>query len=273
MKANRTARRSARVDHGRAPGEPRRERPESYPAWKSAAWLGALAVVVALSWVGWSRIAKIRVADIRIEGALLAAVDEVRAAARIDPDTLLVSVAPSLVEDRVRRHPWVADASARRLPDGTVSIRVLEREPVLLALGTSGRPSYYIDREGHRMPFVPGHSFMVPVLRGLDEAYHPVRPVQQAAVRELAGSLPDLDPDVDALVSEFLVGDDGGIVLVTVPASSGQTLTVRLGRDRFAVRLARLKAFWDQAVLTRPGVRYASVDLRFEGQIITRESS
>ncbi len=273
MKTNGSTRRSARVTRDRGSDEVGRDLPESYPAWKSAAWLGALAIVVALSWVGWGRIARIRVADIRVEGAVLAAVEDVRKAARIDADTLLVSIAPSLVDDRVRRHPWVASASTRRLPDGTVAIRVRERRPVLLVIGASGRPYHYIDREGRRMPFVPGHAFMVPVLRGLEESYHPVRPVQQPAVRELAAALDGLDPDVDALVSEFVVGEDGGIVLVTTPASGGQTLRVRLGRDGFARRLARLREFWDQAVLTRPEVRFASVDLRFEGQIITRESS
>ena len=54
---------------------------------------------------------------------------------------------------------------------------------------------------------------------------------------------------------------------------AGQALTVRLGDSGFEERFRRLKAFWDQAVLTRPGTRYASVDLRFDGQIITRESS
>ena len=43
----------------------------------------------------------------------------------------------------------------------------------------------------------------VPLLRGLGEAYHPVRPVQDERVRLLLAALADLDPDTDALISEL----------------------------------------------------------------------
>lgn len=271
MKDYRPARRSARAEAAPPSPEPT-DVPQIGP-WKSLAWVVALALVGGLGWFGWSRISRIGISEVRVEGAVVSNVDRIRSAARIDMDTLLVAVAPSLVDDRVRRHPWVEDASTRRLPDGTVSIRIQERKPVLLALSDDGRPAYYLDREGHRMPFAAGHSFPVPLLRGLTEAYHPVRPVQHAAVRALVEILPELEPDVDALLSEFLVDESGGLSLVTTPGSYGRPLVVRLGRDRFDERLQRLKAFWDQAVLTRPDVRYAGIDLRFEGQIITRESS
>lgn len=271
MKDYRPSRRSTRPDPSSKPAAPSSGAPAG--PWKSLAWIAALAVVAAFGWFGWSRISRIGINEVRVEGAVVSNVDRIRTAARIDMDTLLVAVAPSLVDDRVRRHPWVESASTRRLPDGTVSIRIEERTPVLLALSDDGRPAYYLDRQGHRMPFAAGHSFPVPLLRGLTEGYHPVRPVQHAAVRALVAALPDLEPEVDALLSEFLVDESGGLSLVTTPGSYERPLLVRLGKDRFDERLARLKAFWDQAVLTRPDVRYGQVDLRFEGQIITRESS
>ena len=240
---------------------------------RSAAWLAALLVVVILGWLGWSRVARLPLRDVTVEGAVMAHADRLLALARLESDSLLVSVSPSMVDDRVSRHPWVREARTNRLPDGTVSIRVTERTPVLLVLSASGRPEYYVDRDGHRMPYEAGHAFPVPVLRGFTEPYHPVRVVRNSSIRELVAVIPDLEPEVNALLSEFRYSTATGVDLVTTPTPTGETLGVHLGRSGFRTRFERLEAFWDQAVLTRPGVRYTSVDLRFDGQIITRESS
>ena len=92
------------------------------------------------------------------------------------------------------------------------------------------------------------------------------------ALRAFLAALPTLSADADALVSEVRLDTDGGLVLTTAPTETGAALDVRLGREDIAARLDRLVAFWQQAVLTRPATRYAVVDVRFDGQVVTREA-
>ena len=86
----------------------------------------------------------------------------------------------------------------------------------------------------------------------------------------LAESVAELTEAEQALLSEFVVQGDE-LWLRTAGTSAGQSLEVRLGRTGFAEKMRRLHAFWHQAVLTQPDVRFAHVDLRFDSQIVTRE--
>lgn len=237
-----------------------------------AKWI-AVGAFVAVAVLGWRSVTRTPVRALVFHGAVHAAEDELSALGRVPMDSLLFSVSPTVIADRMRRHPWVADAGVSRLPTGTVSVRLTERIPVLLALSSRGEPAYYVDATGHRMPYAPGASWPVPILTGLSEPYHPVVPVRSESVRSLAAALTDLDESVDALLSEFHVDGQGGITLLTTVTPQGRTLRVRLGNSVTVERLNRLRAFWEQVVLARPDARYSWVDLRFDSQIVTKETS
>ena len=179
-----------------------------------------------------------------------------------------------LLADRAERHPWVREARLRRLPTGTLRVSVTEREPVALVLDAGGAPHHYLDRAGYAMP-VPASGADaedVPLLRGRVPAYHPTQPVASSALRELLGALASADERADAIVSE-IEWTGTGATLLTEPAAGRGPLAVRLGRTGHADALARLGAFWEQAVLTRPETPIRLVDLRFAGQVVTREGT
>ncbi len=207
---------------------------------------------------------------IEVTGAHRAPVDSLVALARVDTGMVLFDIDPALVEDRVARHPWVASARVRRLPTGTLAIRVQERVPVLLVLDARGRPSHYLDADGAQMP-AAGVAFDVPLLRGLDQPYHPVQQVQRPEVRALLAALAGLDPGTEALIAEVDLRASGEVWIHTTPAGGQGSIPVRLGQDAFAPKLARLRAFWRQGVLPRSDKRFHLIDLRFDSQIITRE--
>ncbi|GIV58641.1 MAG: cell division protein FtsQ [Rhodothermaceae bacterium] len=215
-------------------------------------------------------LASLPVARVDVRGTHHAAPAELRALARVDTGMVLFDVDPALVADRVVRHPWVARAEVTRLPTGTLVIDVTERRPVALVVAADGTPSHYLDATGAQMPRVPGAVYDVPLVRGLKEAYHPVRPVETASVRALLQALAAAPPDVEALISEIEVRGREVWVLTT-PAGGHGAVPVRLGRAGFAEKLQRLHAFWHQAVLPRPEVRFRQIDLRFDNQIFTEE--
>jgi cell division protein FtsQ len=171
----------------------------------------------------------------------------------------------------VQRHPWVASASASRLPTGTLSIDIRERMPVVLVLDAQGRPDYFLDRDGFAMPLVKGAVYDVPLLRGFREKSHPVQPVQDAAVRDLLTALAETDTATDALISELDIQPSGEVELRTTPVAGRGSVPVSLGRKDFANRLARLHTFWHRAVLTQPEKTFTLIDLRYNGQVVTRE--
>jgi cell division protein FtsQ len=235
-----------------------------------AAVLVTVAIGLAASFA-WGVVNDIRVVQVTVTGERFAEVETLVAMTEIDSTFALLDVHPDTVVERVSMHPWVADASVRRWPNGRVDIRVREREPVLLAIDNRGAPSVYLDAEGYVMPFVKGAAFNVPVLRGDLPRFTPGAPTSDGPLMDMAAALKNMPKEVTALISE-VERRDGELWVRTLPAGDVGMLNVRLGKHGFDSRLYRLHDFWHQAVLTRPDRRYALVDLRFDSQIITRES-
>ncbi|HLT46407.1 MAG TPA: FtsQ-type POTRA domain-containing protein [Rubricoccaceae bacterium] len=231
--------------------------------------------VAALAAAAWHWQRALPLERVAVRGFVRADSAEVVRLAALPDSAALFDLDPALIADRVRRAPWVRAARVRRLPTGTLAIAVEERTPVALVVAADGRLSHYLDREGYALPLRPGDPFDVPLLRGLVPAYHPTQPVGDAALLDLLAALATADEETAALVSELTVGAGGEVLLRTSTDGVHGALAVRLGAgsaEGYAEQLRRLHAFWHQAVLTRPQTRFEVVDLRFDGQIVTRES-
>ena len=226
----------------------------------------ALALALGAAWV-WQRTLPLRAID--VVDAVHADPDAVVRLTGAEPDSVaLFSLGPALMADRAQRQPWVETAHVRRLPTGTLQIRVTERTPVALVLGADGAPSHFLDGAGYAMPAVDGALADVPLVTGAPP-YHPTQPVADADLREWLAALAAASAETQALVDAVDWGR--APTLTTAPAGGHGAVTVRLPRRGAAGALVRLRAFWDQSVLPRPAERFALVDLRFDGQVITRE--
>lgn len=225
-----------------------------------------------VSYLGWNWLDGLVCRRIAVHGHVHAERAELLEIARVDTGVRLLEVDPKLIADRLRRHPWVRSADVRRLPPETVSIEIEERRPVALALGESGRLAAYLDGEGYPMPVTPDAVYDVPLLRGLRLPKNRTQRIETASVLELLEALKAAPPFVDALASTFEMDETGDVTLYTTPAAKQESIPVRLGREAFAEKFARLQAFWHQAVLTRPEKDFTLIDLRFDSQIVTQES-
>lgn len=244
----------------------------TYHRWARRLGLAAaLAVVVALGVLGWRWQATLDVAAVSVAGTTHAPPDSLRALARVDTGAALYDIEPALVEDRVRRHPWVQDASVMRLPTGTLRISVTERTPAALAMTADGTPAFYVDRHGFCMPLPDSADYDVPLLYGLADAYSPTRPVAHTAARDLLEAL--TASEARDLVAELTVQPDSTLRLYTRPTTAHNAIRVEMGRDAFPRKLHRLQAFWTQAVQPRPNTQFSVIDLRFDSQIVTKETS
>lgn len=239
-------------------------------AKKALPVLAVAVLLLALAVVGWRWMAGVTVDAVEVVGARHAEADSLVVLASVTPGDTLMRVDPALVTDRVVRHPWVQAATVRRLPTGTVQVRVQERQPVALTLDRQGRPAFYLDADGFMMPPTPGAGYDVPLLRGVRGVYHPVTPLADSLMREVLADLAAADPEANRLLTElaFENGDLWGYAV----APSG-TVRIRLGHGNLDEKLERLHAFWRQAVLPQPEKRFQVIDLRFAGQVVTREAA
>lgn len=230
-----------------------------------------LVVVAALVGLGWHWQATLPVRATAISGAVHADTTALLDLAAVPDSSMLFDLDPTILADRVQRHPWVAEASVTRWMTGTLGISVTERVPVALVLDGSGRQAYFFDAAGFMMPLAPGAAYDVPLLQGRLPAFQPTQPTDDIATLDLLAALASLDEQTDALVSS-IERTATGFVLTTSPAPGSGAIPVALGRDGFGEKLQRLRAFWDQAVLSRPDTPVRRIDLRFDGQIVTQES-
>lgn len=219
---------------------------------------------------GWAatRSALLDVDRVHVEGSVRVAAPELQHATGIRPGTAMVDIDEAAAETAVERLPWVKEAWVARHWPGTVSIHIVERDPVA-AISTGGtwalvdETGFVIAHHTDRGPAVPLEGVVAPRRAGTtlpDEAL----PLVQAAAAVPA----DLARRVEALAAttsgpELRLRPEG-----PVGAGGASPFRVRLGgADRLWEKFAALRAVLAGADLTG----LASVDLRLpENPVLTR---
>lgn len=248
----------------------KKKQPTDNRNWKLRFVL-TLILMITMGVFGWWWKDSVYCRQVSITGARFADENVLRELAHIDTNTVFMDIDPHIVEDRVRRHPWVESVKVRRNPNATLSIEITERTPAMLVIDAEGRPERYLDAAGFQMPFLKEAVSDVPLLRGLAETMHPTQPISHDAVLELLEDLKTVPPEVDALLSTFEVDGTGGLNMQTSPKPGRGSIHVRLGRGAYDAKFSKLHAFWHQSVLNKQDVDFESIDLRFDSQIITKE--
>jgi cell division protein FtsQ len=176
--------------------------------------------------------------------------------------TRLAEVDRSLVEARLRQHPWIEQAHVAPLPPGRLLVEVIERKP--LALAPSGKPPelWLVDAEG--TPFAPagesdGES--LPTLHASDTTPGEPSDLLRQGIR-MARSLEARGlPSVREIW--FEAGDEGVVLrLRGVPAR------VVLGTGPFPPKLQRLARLLTEA--SDEVAKAARIDLRFGDRVVLR---
>lgn len=167
---------------------------------------------------------------------------------------------------RVEKLPYVKRASMRLRPNGTLGILIEERQPIARLVSDGAQAM--VDADGVMMPLITGVSVDVPVLHGFrvqrgdtlkSAAFGIARDfLLAAASSQLAG----------ITLGETTYDPREGVVAL----SSESRVRVLFGKEGFEERLRHWEAFYGQVVPQKGIARFTSVDLRYRGQIITKES-
>jgi len=203
----------------------------------------ALAVLVAGAvWLLWAQAGKgdlLRIRELRFEGLSRATAQELLELSPAQRGDHLLAVDPALVEDALRRHPWVASAEVRRALPPALEIRIVERRAAAIVdLGAL----YLVDTSGEVFKRArPGDGLDLPVVTGLGREGWIDRRAEAEPL--LHGALALLDRwkerglDRRAPVSEIHVSADYGTTLWVGP----EGMEIRLGQGSLPEKLTRLE--------------------------------
>jgi cell division protein FtsQ len=217
----------------------------------------------ALSRLEWFQVRRVEVAGNRY----LAPHDVLRAASIQQGQSVWDDAATW--EDALRTHPGISDARVTRRIPGTLRVRIQEKSPIAYV---QARSLMAATAAGEIFPIDPARAPLdLPIVRGP----WPDSLATGHTRRLLAevGRLGELDPGLLADVSEIRSADGDPAVLILSHRLGQITLPGGASPERLAELRAVLQDLDRRAALTPDGTGSASVDVRFEAQIVVRFQS
>ena len=151
-------------------------------------------------------------------------------------------------------------------PSGNLMINITERQPI--ALLADGDKKIYVDQHGVRLPLVLGTTVDVPILYGFSAT--PMRDTLDSnSFKTVSNFLMTVQSKKvsNATISEIAWTKNEGIVALT----NQNGVKLIFGKGDFATRLRNWEAFYGEVIKQKGIDAMRSIDLRFEGQIVTRE--
>lgn len=177
----------------------------------------------------------------------------------------LASLKLQEMERTLEKNNWIADAQLFVDRGNQLRIIVEERTPVARFINTAGI-SFYADRSGYRLDFIPGKPVRLHVVTGITAAkkWHANDSVIYKQALQIVNYISE-NPFWNAQVGqvEILAGRQFQLIPLVGDApilfGSGENV-----QDKFH----RLELFYKQ-VLSKAGVnKYAAIDVRYEGQVV-----
>ncbi|WP_445665244.1 cell division protein FtsQ/DivIB [Fodinibius sp. AD559] len=233
----------------------------AWPWIAGAVFVLGLAVMAGLYWNS-----TMKVQEVQFEGNHFVSVQDlqlVEVPTGISPDSINFGE----IRNRFEELPYVKHADISVEPSGTMNISISERQPVALLI--DDKKKIYIDDEGIKLPIVSGKTVDIPILYGFSAT--PMQDTLQSKAFKTASDFLTAarNNDVaDATISEIAWSSSNeGIVALT----NQNGVKLIFGEGDFVTRLRNWEAFYGKVIKQEGIEKMRSVDLRFEGQIVTRE--
>ena len=232
----------------------------------------ALVLIIAALVIGWQLNRSIVVAEVSVYGHRLSDPDRVVQKSGLSEGVEGDSIVFLEVIEKIETLPWIRSAHVNLSYTGKLRIRVEEEDPIALLIDNGG--SALISESGITLPVVLGQAVDVPILYGfeLSESFlNEGRPdtLSSSSFEKVRLFLNQANqyPGLYAMISEIMVTDDHGIVVL----SDENTVRLTFGRNDFDKRLRKWKAF-DAQVISHKGMRQMrSLDFRYNGQVVAME--
>lgn len=190
----------------------------------------------------------------------------------LDQAAIPVDVSPDSVSfleaiKRIETLPYIKEAMMSKRPSGRLEVRVVERQPIGLLINGSSRR--YFDEDGIVLPVLMGKTIDVPLVYGIG-----IRAIADTLESTAFTEVRDFlliarnDPVAASTLSEIAWSPEEGIVAL----STENGIRIVFGSLNLAEGIRNWNLFYTQVIAIRGASEFSSIDLRFNGQIVTKES-
>jgi hypothetical protein len=210
----------------------------------------------------------VRLEAISIRGAEYLSLAEIAGATGLSPGAEWETIDPRKIETSLIEHPWIAEASALRLPTGRLLVRVTEQTPRALVALAKPAEDFAVNSQG--MPFALAGDRVpsgLPRLIPSGAVERNIADEHLARAIELAYRLPEFNLP---LPSELIISDttDPTGFVFRLPNLKPRIV---LGHDHFDARLTSLARLLETKLEEVEGSE--TLDLRFADQAVLRGAS
>jgi len=172
------------------------------------------------------------------------------------------------MEADLRQIPFVYAAIVTVDMDGTLTIRVKQREAVVRIINEKGT-DFYIDQQGHKMPVSLKYVPHVPVANGhIHEPYNgALDTIESQLIKDIFKTAQFISSDSiwNSQVVQLYVNDQRDIELI--PRVGNQQIILG-NADSLERKFEKLKLFYSN-IVPKTGIgAYKSVNLKFSGQLV-----
>ncbi len=212
------------------------------------------------------------VKQIKISGNKVIGVNEIIQLTQVQTNTLLFDVDLTSIQRNIISHYYIKDAIVERNLPSTISISIVEREPVAITIRNE---TFYLDEDGVILPRVISRKlFDLPIISGISASV-PLKYGSSIAQDDVIESLKILmlmkkaNRPLYHTISEVLVRNGGDIILYTTEGN----VPIIFGRGEIASKLVLLETFWNDVARVHGPQNLKYVDLRYRDQVITKWNS
>lgn len=232
------------------------------------ALLTAVLLLVGLGVVAgfyWQQL--LRVDTLRVSGIWFHQEADILEAAQVPMGIAPDSLNLEELKNRVTRLAYVKSVHPYIEPGGTLHLSIKERIPIALLVG--GDVERYTDAEGVQLPVLTGKTVDVPFVYGFSSNSQ-TDTLKTTDFIQLTRFLEEAKENkfAWATLSEVAFDPEEGVVAL----SHENGVKLLFGTDSFTNKLANWELFYTQVIREIGIARIAQIDLRFNDQIITRES-
>ncbi len=171
------------------------------------------------------------------------------------------------MERILNKNPFIQKADIYVDIKGNVFIDVQQREPVIRVINNKD-VSYYIDKNGNKLPTSPKFTARVPVSNGhIPDNGKDFGPIEHQGLKDLYA------------LAEFIRKDDfwkAQIVQVYLDKVNGLELIPRLGEHRIIFgnvddmegKFRKLRLFYEEGLKSMGWGNYRTINLKYKGQVV-----
>ena len=167
------------------------------------------------------------------------------------------AISTAAIGNKLEENRLIRRAECYKTVDGTVRIKVYQREPVLRVFST--KESYYVDSEGEKMP-VPGNfAAYVPIASGFIEDEYAITQLYEFAL------FLKQDKFWNSQIKQIYVAPNGDVELT--PSVGNHQIVLGKIED-YKENLEKLRLFYEKGLSKVGWNKYSVINLKFKNQVV-----